>query len=140
MFTITQGLSIASLLTMFEMPIIFNAAAATAVMVGSLSFYAYNTPSTNFLNFDSYLLLGLASLLGVGVVNMFWPSPILMNLYLYGGLMLFGGFVLYDTQKIVHDASTKQTFDPMGQSIGIYLDSINIFIKFLMIFGKDSKK
>ena len=92
---------------MFEMPIIFNAAAATAVMVGSLSFYACNSPSTNFLNFDTYLLLGLASLLGVGVVNMFWPSPMLMNIYLYGGLMLFGGFVLYDTQKIVHDASTK---------------------------------
>lgn len=97
MFTVTQGLSIASLLTMFEMATIFNAAAATAVMVSALSFYAYNTPTTNFLKMDSFLLLGLAGLLGVGCVNMFWPSPLLWNIYLYGGLMLFGGFVLYDT-------------------------------------------
>ena len=97
MFTVTQGLSIASLLTMFEMATIFNAAAATAVMVSALSFYAYNTPTTNFLKMDSFLLLGLAGLLGVGCVNMFWPSPLLWNIYLYGGLMLFGGFVLYYT-------------------------------------------
>lgn len=96
-FTVSQGLSIASLLNFYAMPIIFNAAAATAVMVGALSFYAYNTPTTNFLNMDSFLLLGLAGLLGVGCVNMFWPSALLMNLYMYGGLMLFGGFVLYDT-------------------------------------------
>ena len=43
-FTLTQGLSIASLVSMFSLPIVFNAAAATAAMVGALSFYAYNTP------------------------------------------------------------------------------------------------
>lgn len=44
-FTLTQGLSIASLVSMFSLPIVFNAAAATAAMVGALSFYAYNTPT-----------------------------------------------------------------------------------------------
>lgn len=96
-FILTQGLSIASLVSMFALPVVFNAAAATAAMVGALSFYAYNTPTQNFLKMDSFLLLGLAGLLGLGVANMFWPSTLLMNIYMYGGLMLFGGFVLYDT-------------------------------------------
>ena len=42
-------------------------------------------------------MLGLVSMFGVGLVNIFWPSAFLYNLYLYGGLLLFGGFVLYDT-------------------------------------------
>ena len=88
----------------------------------------------------SFLFMGLAGLLGVGVMNMFWPSPALMNLYMYGGLMLFGGFVLYDTQKIVQHASTKPVFNPMTESISIYLDTLNIFVKFLMIFGGKNKK
>ena len=45
MFTGAEGLAIAGLITMYEMPIIFNAMAATAFMVGGLSLYAYLTPT-----------------------------------------------------------------------------------------------
>jgi FtsH-binding integral membrane protein len=97
MFTVCQGLGISSLITMFEYAAIFNAAAATGVMVSALSIYAYNNPSMDFLNMGNFLFLGLAGLLGLGIANMFYPSPILTSVYLFGGLMLFGGFVLYDT-------------------------------------------
>jgi len=105
MFTVAEGLSMAGLITMMEMPIIFNALAATAFMVGGLSLYAYMTPTQDFLKMDTALMVGLCSLFGVSLINAFWPSSLLYNLYLYGGLLLFGGFVLYDTQKIIHNAS-----------------------------------
>ena len=66
-------------------------------------------------------------MIGLGLVNMFWPSPLMTSFLLYGGLLLFGGFVLYDTQKILHNAQMKFRFDPMGESIGMYLDAIIIF-------------
>ena len=87
----------APLISMASMPIIFNALAATGVMMGALSAYAYSTPTQDFLSWQTPLVIGLCGLLGVGLVNMFWPSPLLMSISLYGGLLLFGGFVLYDT-------------------------------------------
>lgn len=135
-----EGLMLAPLINMAGMPIVFNALAATGAMMGCLAAYAYNTPTSDFLSWRGGLSIGLCGLIGVSFVNMFWPSPLLMSLSLYGGLMLFGGFVLYDTQKLIHNASNKPAWDPINESIGIYMDAIIIFQKFLIIFMNNKKK
>jgi growth hormone-inducible transmembrane protein len=135
-----EGLALSPLINMAGMPIVFNALVATGAMMGLLGAYAYNTPTHDFLSWSGGLTIGLCGLIGVSVVNMIWPSPILTSLALYGGLMLFGGFVLYDTQKLVHNASHKASWDPINESIGIYLDAIIIFQKFLLIFMNNKKK
>lgn len=38
----------------------------------------------------------------------------LHTVYMYGGLVLFGGFLLYDTQKIVHHAEHDHHYDPVN--------------------------
>lgn len=73
------------------------------------------------------LSIGLGALIGVSLLSMFWPSPALTNIWMYGGLVLFGGFVLFDTQKIIFNAKKKAVYDPLNESLGIYLDAINIF-------------
>jgi len=78
--------------------------------------------------------MGFGVIFGLGIVSMFWPSPALFNIYLYGGLLLFGAFMLYDMQKIIYNAKLKPVYDPINESIGIYLDTIIIFQKFLIIF------
>ena len=135
-----EGLALAPLINMAGMPIVFNALAATGAMMGCLGAYAYNSPTNDFLSWRGGLSMGLCGLIGVSFVNIFWPSPMLMTLSLYGGLLLFGGFVLYDTQKLVHNASHKQSWDPINESLGIYLDAIIIFQKFLIIFMNNKKK
>ena len=69
------------------------------------------------------------------------------SLALYGGLILFGGFLLYDTQKIIYKAERHPLygagkFDPINSSIGIYADTINIFIRIAQILamGGGSKR
>jgi FtsH-binding integral membrane protein len=51
--------------------------------------------------------MGLAGMIGLSFVNIFWPSQRLFNIWLYGGLVLFSAFVLYDTQKLIHNAKAK---------------------------------
>ena len=135
-----EGLALAPLINMAGMPIVFNALAATGTMMGLLAAYAYNSPTNNFLSWQGGLTMGLCGLIGVSLVNMFWPSPLLTSLSLYGGLLLFGGFVLYDTQKLVHNATHRPVWDPINESISIYLDAIIIFQKFLIIFMNNKKK
>ena len=39
----------------------------------------------------------------------------LHTIYMYGGLVLFGGFMLYDTQKIVYHAQNDHHYDPINR-------------------------
>jgi FtsH-binding integral membrane protein len=41
-----------------------------------------------------------------------------------GGLLLFSAFTLYDLQKLIHAAKSKPAWDPINESLGIYLDAI----------------
>lgn len=71
---------------------------------------------------------------------MFWPSKALFNVWLYGGLGLFSLFVLYDVQKIMYNAKRKSVYDPINESLHIYLDAVNLFQHFLIIFMNNKKK
>ena len=70
-------------------------------------------------------------------VSKVWP--ILQNLNFY--LFQFGAFLLYDTQKVIHKAETHPAhygappFDPVNASIGIYMDTVNIFIRIAMMLA-----
>lgn len=59
---------------------------------------------------------------------------------LYGGLALFGAMQLYDTQKVAEKARTQTAaqFDPIADSLGLYMNTINIFVRFVQIFANSS--
>lgn len=113
-FMTTIALSMVPLINMASMPIIFDAMLATGFMMGGLGLVAYNAPSEQFLRWGGALGMGLAALIGVNIASIFWPSPALFNIWLYGGLLLFGGFVLYDTQKIIYNAKMMPQYDPIN--------------------------
>ena len=65
----------------------------------------------------------------------------LYSVAMYGGLILFGAFLLYDTQKIINKAERHpvgwgaQPFDPVNASMSIYMDTINIFIRIAQLLA-----
>jgi FtsH-binding integral membrane protein len=119
-------------------PVVAQAASATALMVGSLSAVAAVAPSDSFLWMGGGLTIGLGVVVASSLGRIFFPaSSLLLNISLYGGLSLFGGMTLYDTQRIAKHARELPAtrFDPMRESISLYLNTINIFIRMVQIFG-----
>jgi len=125
-----------SMVGFFGGPIIGQAALATAGIVGGLSLVAFKSESDTFETFEGPLGIGLGGIVACGVANLIWPMPILHNVLLYGGLIVFGGLTLTDTQKLRRQAESNALFDPINESLGIYLNTLNIFIRMVEILDK----
>jgi FtsH-binding integral membrane protein len=125
--------------------LVTRAAIYTAGTVAGLTITAACAPSDKFLTWAGPLSLGLGAVCVASLGSMFLGpmSSLGMGMYsfsLYGGLLVFGGFMLYDTQKIIKVAETQPHYDPVNESLGIYMDTINIFIRILMILSSSSRK
>jgi len=135
-FVGSMSVSLLPLIHIYAMPVIYDALIATSVTVGGLGAVAWNAPSEQFLMWGGPLSLGLGALCGCSLLSILYPhSKALYNIGLYGGLALFSALLLYDTQRIIHDAKTMRVYDPINSSVGVYLDAINLFVRFVQLFG-----
>lgn len=130
-------------------PLVLRAATYTAGTVMALSLTAACAPDGKFLSWGGPLSLALGGICVASIGGMFVPAtsavaPMLSSLVTYGGLVVFGGFMLYDTQKIIKKAEVAtyqgKRYDPINASMGIYMDTINIFIRILVILSGNRRK
>jgi len=137
-------------LAMLGGPLLIRAAWYTAGVVGGLSAVAVCAPSDKFLNMGGPLAIGLGVVFCASMGSMFLPATSAMgaglaSISIYGGLVLFSMFLLYDTQRIIKKAETypmvaQRPFDPINASVSIYMDTINIFIRIAMIMAGGGRK
>ena len=120
----------------------------TLGMMGSIAFVGATAKQ------EKYLYLGGPLLAGVTVVALSGFAPLVLpatatralmwseRMWLYGGLAVFGGFTLYDVQKILHHARLSERGiikrDIVNESISLELDFLNIFIRMVQILGMRS--
>lgn len=95
-------------------PLLVRAAWYTAGVVGGLSTVAVCAPSEKFLTMGGPLAMGLGVVFVSSIGTMFFPATTalgagLHSIALYGGLLLFSGFLLYDTQRIIAQAERYPT-------------------------------
>jgi growth hormone-inducible transmembrane protein len=136
---------------MFLQPaLLARAGLYTAGMMGSIAFVGATAKQ------EKYLYLGGPLLAGVAIVALSGFAPLVVpataartlmwteNIWLYGGLAVFGGFTLYDVQKILHHARLAERGlmkkDPVNESISLELDFINIFIRMVQILGMSQSR
>ncbi|XP_069741872.1 growth hormone-inducible transmembrane protein [Narcine bancroftii] len=131
--------------TLLGGPLLIRAAWYTAGIVGGLSTVAMCAPSEKFLNMGGPLAVGLGLVVASSIGSMFLPPTSVFgagmySVAVYGGLVLFGMFLLYDTQKVIKRAEAYpiyglQKFDPINGCMGIYMDTLNIFIRVATILS-----
>ncbi|XP_034663852.1 growth hormone-inducible transmembrane protein [Drosophila subobscura] len=131
-------------------PILSRAALYTGGIAGGLSTIAACAPSDKFLYMGGPLAVGLGFVFASSLASMWLPPTTalgvgLASISLYGGLVLFSGFLLYDTQRMVrkaevHPQYSYTTFDPINASMSIYLDVLNIFIRIATVLSGGQRR
>ncbi|ORY87953.1 inhibitor of apoptosis-promoting Bax1-domain-containing protein [Protomyces lactucae-debilis] len=143
-----QGMQAATLAPLFFMnpAILARAGLYTVGIVGSLSYIGATAKSDQYLYLGGPLLAGVVVVALAGLAPMVLPARLtaralapLEAVSLYGGLAVFSGFVLYDTQKILARARMAQAGrmkrDTCRESVSLELDCINIFVRLVSILG-----
>ncbi|XP_078470847.1 growth hormone-inducible transmembrane protein [Lampetra fluviatilis] len=128
-------------------PLLLRAACYSGGLVGALSAVAVCAPSDRFLYMGGPLAAGLGVVVAASLGSVFLPAgsafgSALYSLSLYGGLLLFGALLLYDTQRVVRRAETypppggmRPAYDPINGCLSIYMDIMNIFIRIATIMA-----
>jgi hypothetical protein len=82
------------------------------------------------------LFMALVGLILVGVINLFFGSPLISYVTSAIAVFVFTGLTAYDTQKIRRWASAGDQRLALAGALELYLDFINLFIALLRLFGR----
>ncbi|KAI0004711.1 inhibitor of apoptosis-promoting Bax1-domain-containing protein [Xylariaceae sp. FL0662B] len=142
-FNATQAAFIAPLIAFAPGALIARAGLYTVAMMGSISFVGATAKQEKYMYIGGPLLAGAAIVAVSGLAPLVIPATAMRtlalteNIWLYGGLAVFGGFTLYDVQKILYHSRMAERGivkrDPVNESISLELDFLNIFIRMVQI-------
>lgn len=141
-FGFLKGASIGPLMSvlMFIDPAIIMTA-----LLGTITIFACFSVSALVAKRSSYLYLGgmlssaLSLLFFLSMANIFFGSVHLYNLQLYGGLMIFSGFVIFDTQLVL-EKTIMGDRDFAGHAANLFVDFVAIFVRLAIIIAKMNEK
>src|SRR3712207_8274957 len=83
------------------------------------------------------LTTGLIVVILAGVVNIFLGASALGFAVAAAALLLFSGFVLYDTSNIIRRYPTNEY---VAGALDLYLDAFNIFLALLRLLNAGDRK
>ncbi|CAD8166842.1 unnamed protein product [Paramecium octaurelia] len=140
-FTLCEAIALAITCSAIGDPeIIFQAFIITTGIVIALATYAMTTKNDLSYHGAAVFLLSFGCLMA-GLVYFIFSSSFAYQIYLIGGAICLGLYLVYDIQLIIGDKQLRLTVDDyiLG-SIMIYTDIIKIFIRVVKILMKEKKE
>ncbi|GLH11284.1 Bax inhibitor 1 [Gryllus bimaculatus] len=141
-FAFFSGLGMGPLLEqviMIDPSIIVTALIGTCVVFTSFTICSLLAERGRWLYIGSTLMTVLSSMLILSLANIFLGSTLVFQLYLYAGLALMCGFVLYDTQLIIEKRRHGDK-DFVGHSVDLFVDLIGIFRRLVIILTQKEQQ
>ena len=141
-YAVLNGLTLSLLFMAYTLGSITSTFVATAALFGAMSIIGYTT-KMDLSKMGSFLFMGLIGLIIGMIVSMFWANTVLGWIITFGGILLFLGLTVYDTQRIkrMTIATLQQGNENVQARMGIlgalalYLDFINLFLFMLSLGG-----
>jgi len=144
MYAILTGVTLSVIFITYEIGVIFQAFAVSALMFAAMALYGTIT-RRDLTRIGSICFMGLIGIVIATIINMiFFRNDMLSMVINYIGILVFVGLTAYDTQRIKrmlaeanegsHEEAIKK-ISVMGALI-LYLDFLNLFLKILAIMGR----
>jgi FtsH-binding integral membrane protein len=112
----------------------------TAAVFACFSLAALSAKRRSYLFLYGFLSSALSVLFWLSFANLFLRSPAVHLVQLYGGLLMFSGYVVYDTQLIVEKASRSPYPDYVQDALNLFVDFAALFVRILIILSRNSGK
>ena len=141
-FGFLKGMSIGPLLShslRIDPTLISTAFFSTALIFACFSAAAMFSTRRSFIFLGGMLGSCLSMLFWISLLQLIWPSKFGFDILLYGGLVMFSGYVIFDTQIIIERAS-QGVSDPIGDALTLFIDLFAMFVRILIILSKNKKK
>jgi uncharacterized protein len=126
------GASLGVLFLTFTGGSIATTLAASAIGFGGLSLIGYRT-STNLTAFGSFLIMGLVGLVLTLAANLMLHSPALDYVTGIVGVLIFGGLIAFDTQRLKL-AYHRLGGDDASLAVATDIGALSLFINFVNLF------
>lgn len=135
LFTLCEGYTVSYSCAMSSPKIVLMAAIMTLGITLALTLYALTT-KTDFTFMGGMLFVGCTVMLLIGIFMMFTSNPFLHVLFSGFGVLLYGVYLIYDTQLLMGNKKHELELDDyiLG-ALFIYLDIILIFLYLLDILN-----
>ncbi|MCA9771796.1 MAG: Bax inhibitor-1/YccA family protein [Myxococcales bacterium] len=112
--------------------VVVQAFGLTAGIFGGLTVYTF-VSKRDFSFMRGFLVMGLFGLIGVGIIGMFTGfGHVASMMYSTVAALLFSGFVLYDTSRILRTHATQEY---VGAALCLFLDFFNLFLALLRLLS-----
>lgn len=110
--------------------VVVKALIGTAVIFFGLSAYVLST-GKNFSFLGGFLFVGVIVALLAGIGAAIFSMSALSVVVSAAFLLIFSGYVLYDTSNIVHGLETNY----ITATLGLFMNIFNIFISLIQLIG-----
>lgn len=112
---------------------ILQAGVMTVAIFGGLTAYVF-VSKRDFSFLRGMVTVGLVVVIGAGLINIFFVGSLGLGFAIsVAVLLLFAGFVLYDTSNIIRRYPTNEY---VAGALSLYLDAFNIFLALLRILNR----
>lgn len=106
--------------------IVTTALALTATIFFALSAYALTTRK-DFSFLGGFLFVGLVVIILASIAGIFFSVPGMQLAISAAAVLIFSGYILYDTSQIIHGGQTNYVM----ATVSLYLDIVNLFMSLL---------
>ena len=110
--------------------IVTTALAMTGITFFGLSAYAVSSRK-DFSFMGGFLMIGLILVVVASIANIFFAIPALSLVISAVGVLVFSGFILYDTSRMVNGGETNYVM----MTVSLYLNIYNLFMMLLHLTG-----
>lgn len=127
------GMAVGPILAVYaqsQPSVLWQAAGATGAFVGALGAFGYAT-RRDLSSWARTLFWALLGLIAFGIVGIFVSIPHGNVIYAVGGLVIFGGFTVFDFNRMRRASMASAV--PIAA--GIFLDIFNVFLLMLRLLG-----